>query len=92
VQNLIESTVKAFGRIDIVINNAGIEKKSAFVDYPLEGLQKILAVNLIGPFLMSQWGARQNDPAGTGRPNHQHLVRSRRSSDADERGLLPIDD
>ena len=66
VQNLIESTVKALGRIDIVINNAGIEKKAAFVDYPLEDLQKILAVNLIGPFLMSQSGARQMIQQGQG--------------------------
>jgi len=66
VQNLIESAVKAFGRIDIVINNAGIEKKSAFVDYPLEDLQKILAVNLIGPFLMSQSGARKMIQQGQG--------------------------
>jgi glucose 1-dehydrogenase len=66
VQNLIESTVRAFGRIDVVINNAGIEKKSAFVDYALEDLQKILAVNLIGPFLMSQSGARQMIQQGQG--------------------------
>jgi glucose 1-dehydrogenase len=66
VQNLIESTVKAFGRIDVVINNAGIEKKSPFVDYPLEDLQKILAVNLVGPFLMSQAGARQMIRQGQG--------------------------
>jgi glucose 1-dehydrogenase len=66
VQNLIESAVKAFGRVDIVINNAGIEKKSAFVDYPLEDLQKILAINLIGPFLMSQSGARQMIQQGQG--------------------------
>jgi glucose 1-dehydrogenase len=66
VQNLIESTVKEFGRLDIVVNNAGIEKKSAFVDYPLEELQKILAVNLIGPFLMAQWGARQMIRQGQG--------------------------
>ncbi len=66
VQNLIESTIKAFGRIDIVINNAGIEKKEAFVDYPLEDLQKILAVNLIGPFLVSQAGARQMIQQGQG--------------------------
>ena len=66
VQNLIETAVKTFGRLDIVINNAGIEKKSAFVDYPLEDLQKILAVNLIGPFLMSQSGARQMIQQGQG--------------------------
>jgi glucose 1-dehydrogenase len=54
VQNLINRAVTAFGRLDIVVNNAGIEKKCDFVDYPLEELQKILAVNLVGPFLMNQ--------------------------------------
>lgn len=66
VQNLIESTVKAFGRLDILVNNAGIEKKSAFVDYPLEDFEKILAVNLIGPFQTSQAGARQMIQQGQG--------------------------
>ena len=66
VQSLIESTVKAFGRIDVVINNAGIEKKAAFLDYPLEDLQKILAVDLVGPFLISQSAARQMIRQGQG--------------------------
>jgi glucose 1-dehydrogenase len=66
VQHLIENAVQAFGRIDIVVNNAGIEKKSHFVDYPLEDLQKILAVNLVGPFLVSQASARQMILQGEG--------------------------
>ena len=66
VQNLIDAAVKAFGKLDIVVNNAGIEKKLAFVDYPLEELQKILDVNLIGPFLVSQAAARQMIQQGRG--------------------------
>ena len=66
VQNLIDSTVKTFGRLDIVVNNAGIETKHAFVDFPLEEMQKILAVNLIGPFLVSQAAARQMIKQGEG--------------------------
>jgi glucose 1-dehydrogenase len=66
VQNLLASAVKAFGKLDIVVNNAGIEKKFAFVDYPLEDLQKILAVNLVGPFLVSQSAARQMIQQGHG--------------------------
>jgi glucose 1-dehydrogenase len=66
VENLIESAVKAFGKLDIVVNNAGIEKKQAFVDYPFEELQKILAVNLVGPFLVSQSAARQMIKQGQG--------------------------
>jgi glucose 1-dehydrogenase len=66
VQNLIDSTIKAFGRLDIAVNNAGIEKKFAFVDYPFEELQKIIAVNLMGPFLVSQAAARQMIKQGNG--------------------------
>jgi glucose 1-dehydrogenase len=66
VQNLIATTVKAFGKLDIVVNNAGVEKKLAFVDYPLEELEKILAVNLIGPFLVCQAAARQMIKQGQG--------------------------
>jgi len=66
VQNLIAAAVKAYGKLDIVVNNAGIEKKLPFVDYPLEELQKILDVNLIGPFLVSQAAARQMIQQGRG--------------------------
>ncbi len=66
VQNLVESAVKAFGKLDIAVNNAGIEKKIAFVDYPAEELLKILDVNLVGPFLVSQAAARQMIRQGNG--------------------------
>jgi glucose 1-dehydrogenase len=66
VQALIDGAVSAFGRLDIVVNNAGIEKKTPFVDYPLETVRKILDVNLIGPFLVSQAAAKQMIKQGQG--------------------------
>jgi glucose 1-dehydrogenase len=66
VNALVQETVAAFGRLDIFVNNAGIEKKFAFVDYPLEEWQKILAVNLTGAFLCSQAAARQMIAQGGG--------------------------
>jgi len=66
VKSLVDKTISTFGKLDIVVNNAGIEKKIAFVDYPLEELQKILDVNLIGPFLVSQAAARQMILQGKG--------------------------
>ena len=66
VQNLVDQTVSHFGRLDIFVNNAGIEKKFAFVDYPLEEWNKIIAVNLTGTFLCSQAAARQMIKAGQG--------------------------
>lgn len=66
VQQLVAGAVKAYGRLDIVVNNAGIEKKFPFVDYPLEALRSILAINLVGPFLVSQAAARQMILQGQG--------------------------
>lgn len=66
VQSLIDATVKSFGRVDIAVNNAGIEAKKPFVDFPVEALHKILAVNLVGPFLVSQAAARQMIRQGNG--------------------------
>lgn len=66
VQALVASAVKAFGRLDIAVNNAGVEKKAPFVDYPLGELQRILAINLVGPFLIAQAAARQMILQGQG--------------------------
>jgi glucose 1-dehydrogenase len=66
VQTLVDGAVKAFGRLDIAVNNAGVEKKFAFVDYPLLELQRILAINLVGPFLVCQAVARQLIQQGQG--------------------------
>jgi glucose 1-dehydrogenase len=48
------------------VNNAGIEKKISFLEYPLDEWQKIMAVNLTGPFLCSQAAARQMIQQGKG--------------------------
>ena len=67
VNQLISKTVEAFGRLDILVNNAGIERKIPFVDYPLIEWQKIIAVNLTGPFLCAQAAAKQMIRQGGGR-------------------------
>jgi glucose 1-dehydrogenase len=66
VNDLIRKTVGAFGKLDIFVNNAGIEKKVAFVEYPFALWQKVMAVNLTGPFLCSQAAARQMIQQGKG--------------------------
>lgn len=59
VRKLIEVAVDAFGKLDIMVNNAGIEKKVPFLDVPLDLWEKVIAVNLTGPFLCAQVAARQ---------------------------------
>jgi glucose 1-dehydrogenase len=66
VQNLIDQAVAAFGRLDILVNNAGIEFKRPFLEFPLDLWQKIMAVDLTGPFLCAQAAARQMVKQGGG--------------------------
>lgn len=66
VQNLVDQTVAKFGRLDILVNNAGIEFKRPFVDFPLDLWNKVIAVNLTGPFLCAQAAARQMIKQGGG--------------------------
>ena len=66
VNTLVQKTVAAFGKLDIFVNNAGIEKKVPFVDYALDEWQKIIAINLTGPFLCAQAAAKQMIQQGTG--------------------------
>jgi len=47
-----------FGRIDLLVNNAGTSWGAPAEDYPLEGWQKVLDVNLTGLFRFSQLAAR----------------------------------
>ncbi len=41
VKSLIQQTVKEFGRLDIMVNNAGIEQKFPFLETPLEVWEKV---------------------------------------------------
>ncbi|MGO8793691.1 MAG: SDR family oxidoreductase [Candidatus Sulfotelmatobacter sp.] len=66
VQNLIDQTVSTFGRLDILVNNAGVEFKHPFLEFPLDLWQKIIAIDLTGPFLCAQAAARQMVRQGAG--------------------------
>jgi NAD(P)-dependent dehydrogenase (short-subunit alcohol dehydrogenase family) len=54
VHGVVSEVTKVFGKIDILINNAGINLLSPAEDFPLEDWQKVLAVNLTGVFLCAQ--------------------------------------
>ena len=47
-RNLIEQTVKKFGRIDILINNAGISMRAMFKDLDLNVIRRLMDVNFWG--------------------------------------------
>jgi NAD(P)-dependent dehydrogenase (short-subunit alcohol dehydrogenase family) len=59
-------TLQAFGRIDVLVNNAGVVDDAPFLDLPLEELDRVLSINLRGAFLMAQAAARQMVAQGGG--------------------------
>ncbi len=65
-QMIVEQAVKRFGRIDTLINNAGIFISKPFTDYTLDDYLAITAVNLTGFFHITQAVIRQILTQGTG--------------------------
>src|SRR5919197_1476240 len=51
---LIRETVKRFGRIDVLVNNAGIQEDLPLTEINLEEWYKIIGVDLTGPFICSR--------------------------------------
>jgi NAD(P)-dependent dehydrogenase (short-subunit alcohol dehydrogenase family) len=54
VVNVVEETVREFGRIDILINNSGTSWAGPFVDVPPDKWDKVMEVNVKGTFMFSQ--------------------------------------
>jgi NAD(P)-dependent dehydrogenase (short-subunit alcohol dehydrogenase family) len=54
IQEAVQTTVSQFGRIDILINSAGVSWGAPAEDMPLERWNKVLETNLTGTFLCSQ--------------------------------------
>lgn len=67
VQAMFQDMVKNFGRIDIVVNNAGLQKDAPFDQMTLKDWQFVLDVNLTGQFLCSREAVRQFKKQGVKR-------------------------
>ena len=65
---LIEETIKHFGRIDVLVNNAGIQEDIPLTETNLVEWYKIIAVDLTAPFICSReavkYMKKQSNPEG----------------------------
>ncbi len=66
VRDLADCTYREFGRIDVLVNNAGIGAVVPSEDLSLERWSRVLAVNLTGPLLCSQAVGRHMLQTGRG--------------------------
>lgn len=51
VKRLVDTAVSAYGRLDVVVNNAGMQYVAQIEDFPTEKFQQMIQVMLVGPFL-----------------------------------------
>jgi NAD(P)-dependent dehydrogenase (short-subunit alcohol dehydrogenase family) len=66
ISGIIEAAVRAFGGVDILVNNAGIAPMADFFELDPAEFDRVMAINLRAPFLLTQAAARQMRGQGTG--------------------------
>ncbi|GAB4523170.1 MAG: hypothetical protein Fur0018_05790 [Anaerolineales bacterium] len=66
VQGVITALLDDWGRLDIVVNNAAVRPSATLLDLDEWDWQRVLGVNLGGPFLMTQVAGRVFREQGTG--------------------------
>lgn len=54
-KNLIDQTIKAFGKIDVLINNAGISMRALFNDLDLDVIKKVMDINFWGALFATKF-------------------------------------
>ena len=58
VKNMIASIIKEFGRLDVLINNAGIAYDRNFDEITVDEFKRTLEVNVLGAFIVSREAAK----------------------------------
>jgi glucose 1-dehydrogenase len=66
LQTLIDTAVTEFGRVDIMVNNAGVETRTSVLDTSEAQYEKVLAINLKSAFFGTQIAAKQMIKQGGG--------------------------
>ena len=63
---IVDELAEALGGLDVFVNNAGTGISSPFLEFSLSDWQRVIDVDLTGPFVLGQSAARRMVRAGTG--------------------------
>jgi len=66
LQNLFAAAVQEFGRVDIMVNNAGVETRTSILDTTEAQYEKVMSINLKSAFFGTQLAAQQMIKQGGG--------------------------
>lgn len=66
LEKLIAGAVEKFGRVDVMVNNAGVETRTSILDTTEEQYEKVLNINLKSAFFGTQIAAKQMIKQGSG--------------------------
>jgi glucose 1-dehydrogenase len=66
LQRLVDTAVKTFGRVDVMVNNAGIETRTSVLDTTEAQYERVLEINLKSAFFGTQIAAKQMIAQGGG--------------------------
>jgi glucose 1-dehydrogenase len=66
LQRMIDTAVSSYGRLDVMVNNAGIETRTSVLDTTEAQFEKVMAVNLKSAFFGTQLAAKQMIAQGGG--------------------------
>ena len=95
-RRMVDETVRAFGRIDVLVNNAGIVLPGRVDNTPEGDWDRTMAVNLKGPFLVSKYAIPKMRDSGGGVIVHTSSivatkgVKDRAAYSASKGGLLAL--
>jgi glucose 1-dehydrogenase len=59
LHKLVEAAVTSFGRLDVIVNNAGVETRTSILDTDEEQYDRVLNINLKSAFFGTQFAAKQ---------------------------------